>query len=401
MVRANQVLHRIVPGLMLMVIFWGSKLFLKELIPYMLEHSAQDHSRRRRLILLYKSFFTLQVSLTTALYLAIYFNRFHSHPNSRAQAASIQNILNRSIIYQAADARGSPLRCTICKHQIIPVRGRHCLDCGRCVYGFDHHCVWFAQCITITGTLKPFVQVLVLGTGTILTGVIPAIPVVAQHLQRVIALTWTAGSTGDTLRRIWWTRWWGWAGGPVYRYVGGIVLGYIYYPEIKLRHPTPPPPADQENWGNKTRKSILNEPRLSALILVVAATMILLVMVAMLAIVVKNNILNGLSTLEIERARQSHRWSRDDAGITLWVPPRDGQHDSGKVVRVPPGIPIFDHGPWANFCLIMGDQVWHWFVPWKLGHTPPDGVEWPISDHWLSYLRSLDKYNDDDHTDHH
>jgi hypothetical protein len=143
--------------------------------------------------------------------------------------------------------------------------------------------------------------------------------------------------------------------------VGGIVLGYIYYLEIKLRHPTPPPPADQENWGNKTRKSILNEPRLSALILVVAATMILLVMVAMLAIVVKNNILNGLSTLEIERARQSHRWSRDDAGITLWVPPRDGQHDSGKVVRVPPGIPIFDHGPWANFCLIMGDQVWHWF----------------------------------------
>ncbi|KAI7946667.1 hypothetical protein MJO29_011194, partial [Puccinia striiformis f. sp. tritici] len=293
------------------------------------------------------------------------------------------------------DHTGSPLRCTICNDQIIPIRARHCLDCELCVPGFDHHCVWFAQCISITNTLKPFIQVLILGATAILTGAIPIYPIVLQHVRQVIRLTWSAQSSGDTLRKIWWNRWWGWAGGPVYRYIGGLCLGYIYYPEINLQDPSTTF-TKAPHGGTKTQqatKLVLSEPTLSALLIVLAATMVLGVILAMLTIVLKNNILNGLSTLEIERARQAKRASRE-AGVKLWVPsPASDGQPRGKVIFVPPDLPIFDLGPKLNFQHIMGKQVWHWFVPWTIGHLP-DGVEWPISDKWIDYLRSLDVYHE-------
>lgn len=210
-------LDKIVPALMFLMIYLGSRLVLKELIPYLLEQASTDD--HRRLITLYKAFFSILVSSTSALYLAVYFNLFHSAAPLRPTHPSIQNILNKSIVYQATDLIGSPLRCSLCQDEIIPVRGRHCLDCDRCIPGFDHHCVWFAQCISLSSTLKPFLQVLVLGIATILTGSLPLYPVLRQHLAMVVRLTWSNHPSGDTLRRIWWDRWWGWAGGPVYRFL--------------------------------------------------------------------------------------------------------------------------------------------------------------------------------------
>jgi len=275
--------------------------------------------------------------------------------------------------------------------------------------GFDHHCVWFAQCIGLSSTLKPFLQVLVLGIVSILTGSLPVYPILYHHLRAVVRLTWSSHPSGDTLRRIWWRRWWGWAGGPVYRYVGGLFLGYIYYAEIKHQHASgAAQAADDAVWIKAPRSgdSGLYEPKLSWLIITAAATMVLMVMVAMVAIVFRTTIMKGQTSLEIERARRgAKRGGKASGALKLWVPEQlsttgsDGLGTrSGKVVLVPHHLPIFDRGPGPNFRLIMGDKVWHWFLPWNPAATiiPNDGVEWPISDHWFRYLSALPPCLQDD-----
>ncbi|KNZ54769.1 hypothetical protein VP01_2858g1 [Puccinia sorghi] len=143
---------------------------------------------------------------------------------------------------------------------------------------------------------------------------------------------------------------------------------------------------------------------LSSLIITAAATMVLIMMVAMVAIVFRTTIMNGQSSLEVERAR---RWAKcpgkASVALKLWVPgqlPTTSEalpSRSGKVVLVPHHLPIFHRGPWRNVCLIMGDKIWHWFLPWKPASiTPNDGVEWPISDEWMCYLRALPPCREDD-----
>ena len=36
--------------------------------------------------------------------------------------------------------------CDICNLK-QELRVRHCLDCGKCVHTFDHHCIWLNNCI--------------------------------------------------------------------------------------------------------------------------------------------------------------------------------------------------------------------------------------------------------------
>jgi hypothetical protein len=163
--------------------------------------------------------------------------------------------------------------------------------------------------------------------------------------------------------------------------MGGLCLGYIYYPEISLQEST-----NAHDDGPKTRprrKTLLDEPTLSALLITAAGTMVLLVMLAMITIVFKNNILHGLSTIEIERAR---RWkgSPRDPGLKLWVPlsASVGQ-PRGKVVVVPHGLPIFDLGPRLNFQLIMGEKVWHWFGKSSSPHLVHPSVHTNTHHYWL------------------
>lgn len=44
--------------------------------------------------------------------------------------------------------RSSRSNSTCCQfHQWQPLRSKYCHDCGKCVLGFDHHCVWLGTCI--------------------------------------------------------------------------------------------------------------------------------------------------------------------------------------------------------------------------------------------------------------
>ncbi|CAH8576764.1 unnamed protein product [Schistosoma intercalatum] len=56
---------------------------------------------------------------------------------------------NKSVyahIYEYDNFIYSPKQCTICCH-IIPARSKHCSRCDRCIFRFDHHCVWTNCCI--------------------------------------------------------------------------------------------------------------------------------------------------------------------------------------------------------------------------------------------------------------
>ncbi|MBW0541713.1 hypothetical protein O181_081428 [Austropuccinia psidii MF-1] len=342
----------------------------------------------------------LLLSITLTLYLSIYFQNVLTYFPSLSSAELPAKISNKSIVYQCVDHLGTPSTCKLCLGKLLPLRARHCLDCNTCIPGFDHHCVWFAQCITLTHNLKLFVHTLFFAATTILLGLGPLYPIVARQVNLVVNLTWDSGSNGETLRRIWWDRWWSWAGGPIYRYMGGLCLGYLYYPKIERE--------SQLDWNNTvdqagikllskssllSAQAIFSKPSFSMLLIVTSGTMIELVIIAMLVIVIKNNILRGLSSIEIERAR---RWNKSsstwDPRLKLWVPDCK-EKGKGKVVLLQPGIPIFDLGPRKNFEQIMGDRVWEWFVPWK-SNNQLDGIEWPMSNDWMSYLRQLEPFVD-------
>lgn len=208
----------------------------------------------------------------------------------------------------------------------------------------------------------------------------------------MVQLTWSDKSSGETLRRLWWNRWWGWMGGPVYRYVGGLYLGYIYYPAIKQSHSVLAQTQESHRIYPSCAHHIFREPKFSTLLITAGATLVLLVILAMLFIVFKNNIWSGLSTVEIERARHRRNPSSWDSRIKVWIP-GEGAKDTGKVVLLPPGVPIFDLGVKLNVQQIMGSQAWHWFLPWK-SNSDVDGFEWPISNYWMCYLRALDEYKE-------
>lgn len=45
--------------------------------------------------------------------------------------------------------------CYICKMQ-TDQSTRHCTKCNKCVYGFDHHCIWLNNCVG-RKNYKPFI----------------------------------------------------------------------------------------------------------------------------------------------------------------------------------------------------------------------------------------------------
>jgi len=45
-----------------------------------------------------------------------------------------------------ADSAADQRRCRHCQTTQL-LRTKHCYDCGRCVYTFDHHCFWIGNCV--------------------------------------------------------------------------------------------------------------------------------------------------------------------------------------------------------------------------------------------------------------
>ncbi|KAI8457718.1 DHHC palmitoyltransferase-domain-containing protein [Phakopsora pachyrhizi] len=380
MPRLNQILSFIIPVLISMFLGSGIKLVYYELCPILINDLNYPKLGR-----IYQLLFITLSSISTSLYYSIVF-LFKSHhkgfSNHDKMYQSFETLVSKkTIVYIAVDTSGSPKTCEFCDGKIVPLRSRHCLDCKACITGFDHHCVWYSKCISINYTLKVFLQSMSISILSIFIGIIPLFPLVFNHLNLVINLTWNH----KILNSIWWDRpWLSWIGGPSYRYIGAIILGYTYYSDI----------LESDSKSTSTRKnqdSIFGKPSLSALMILFFSIVIILVATSMVAITVRNVVFKGLSTVEIERARRFERcggrvidgW---DPRMKLWIPDGLGM-GGGKVILIEPGTPIFDLGPYLNWKQLMGDRVFEWFVPFVISNKS-DGFQWPISDKWMKHLQT-------------
>ena len=180
----------------------------------------------------------------------------------------------------ACDERGEPLTCSqdSCHSSYLSIRTRHCRDCGICQPGFDHHCSFMDNCVSTSSTFKPFLQFIFYAILLLSVALVPLAPLQLRAFREVIAITWETKEMSEG----WWKRWYSWAGGPVWRYAGGLVLGYIRYPTFAQDRPFLVPghrvetfvkngityAYDVSNWPS------LATPTLSTLTIVAFATLI-------------------------------------------------------------------------------------------------------------------------------
>jgi len=188
-------------------------------------------------------------------------------------------ILARMQVF-ACDERGEPLTCSqdSCHSSYLSIRTRHCRDCGICQPGFDHHCSFMDNCVSTSSTFKPFLQFIFYAILLLSVALVPLAPLQLRAFREVIAITWETKEMSEG----WWKRWYSWAGGPVWRYAGGLVLGYIRYPTFAQDRPFLVPghrvetfvkngityAYDVSNWPS------LATPTLSTLTIVAFATLI-------------------------------------------------------------------------------------------------------------------------------
>ncbi|KAK8853108.1 hypothetical protein IAR55_003809 [Kwoniella newhampshirensis] len=104
-----------------------------------------------------------------------------------------------------------------------PARTRHCSQCGVCRGGFDHHCPFFANCLT-AAYIPTFLSLLLYTPPSV---VLLSLPLYSPMYHRALA-AYTLSHTSENIRTYWWdwTPSWIIAGGPVGRFVGGLILGW-------------------------------------------------------------------------------------------------------------------------------------------------------------------------------
>ena len=281
---------------------------------------------------------------------------------------------------------GTPARCyeSGCDGAWRSLRSRHCKDCGLCQFvctsppllvflrpdrnrvEFDHHCAFLGACIA-KQTIKSFAIFLIAVVPLISVSLIPIGPLVWQGLRSVVRATWDS----EELYEKWWSRKVSWVGGPFYRfvhrgpypteltsslcrYVGGLIYGYILYPNL----PQTPPPI----LSSPLAPSSLATPHLAPLIIVLSAILILPLALAMIYVVL-SNAANGVITIEVERRRRWRERAKDgwDPRLKLWVPATEGRE--GRVVLVDAEVRLHDFGMRENWRRFVGES-WREWIGW-------------------------------------
>lgn len=183
---------------------------------------------------------------------------------------------------------------------------------------------------------------------------IPLTPLQLRAVATVARSTWWTPS----MHKDWWSHWYSWLGGPVWRYGIGLLLGYRRYDPSDTLFPV---------RDSSAPYVALSTPRLTPLLLVMSGWFVFGVAVAMIVTIVLNS-RRGLSTVQVERVRRWKARSASsaqggyDARIRLWVPlPREECKEGGLVLLVDPDVGLFDLGPRENWRRLMGAEKWWWW----------------------------------------
>jgi hypothetical protein len=142
------------------------------------------------------------------------------------------NPANLTEPFECANSKGDWSYCTkgSCGGAWKPPRTHHCSICGICRIGFDHHCPWLGNCVTIYD-MKAFLLFLFLVPITWVVCVSPFASLILDHATNALLVS----QTSLRIRNLWWDRWYSWlAGGPLGRYIVGTALGYR---DLKAQHP--------------------------------------------------------------------------------------------------------------------------------------------------------------------
>lgn len=349
--RPNVWLGKAIPLILLIFVWKGWELVLFQIIP----HVAARHPR---LGPLYAFVMHAALAMTLLSYFKVY---LHSQAPPRETQPPAEVIAKRVIF--ACDESGAPLRCyrDSCGGAWQAIRTRHCRDCGTCRPLFDHHCAFMDNCIDAE-THKAFFCFVAYAAVVLGLGLLPLAPPQWVALRKVVRETWSS----DVMVKKWWSRWYSWLGGPVWRYLGAILLGYRQH---RTALETTHDPNVDTPRASEYELDYLSVPRLSTLAITAATALILLIALSMVFVVLRNAS-RGLSTVQVERARAYHNQTkraplglvpRYDARLRLWVPTDD--IGGGAISLVEPNIPLFDFGRRENLRRAFGDRWWKWCLP--------------------------------------
>lgn len=282
-------------------------------------------------------------------------------------------------------------RCYLqkCNGRWKPARARHCSTCGTCRMGFDHHCAVFANCLTVAH-VPTFLCMVVLVPPIIF---ILSSPVLLPLAGRA-AQAWRVACDDPSV-----SGWWSWgpswivAGGPVGRWVGGLVLGWRR--------------LDRLDGGGIVRTSV-------AALVGIGGILSVICMVSHgsnqsyssrhaniqqgLASTAISLIRSGRFTIDRERARMHSRaveavlvlQKRGQAvpedklrGMDKWAERRwfSVPTGSGRVVLATlPHEQAYNLGE-GNWHFILR-SYWGWLLPWRalrLGMREQDMMSWPLN----------------------
>ncbi|VDB99888.1 unnamed protein product [Peniophora sp. CBMAI 1063] len=178
-----------------------------------------------------------------------------------------------------------------CNGRWKPPGTHHCSTCGTCRMGFDHHCPWLGNCVSIS-RMKAFLALLYFTALMVPLAIWPIRKKIVQHVSHALFVS----HEDPWARQYWWDQWYSWIfiGGPPGRWFVGAILGFRaskrYSKNIGMFE------------GSPIDGSFIEEPH-ARLVIIAAAGSLLGAFAFVMAIVTTRDLLKGQTALDSIRAR--------------------------------------------------------------------------------------------------